>query len=70
MSILTGSLKSKTMKFGAVLVAVGALIETNPSIKALIPDSWYGWIVSGIGVLVWIFRALTTDALADKAQQP
>lgn len=63
---LVGIHRSRTGKVGGLVMAVGALYEFMPQVQELIPTSYYGAIISGLGALMIILRTITTKPLLDR----
>lgn len=59
-------LKSKTMLFSLALVILG-VIEANLSLfQSLIPPQYWGFVVTGIGIVSAVLRMITTQPIKDK----
>ena len=64
---LKGALRSKTIKFNAVIVPIFAMIEQNFGLlQSLIGNKWYGvafMLVSAVNIYL---RSVTTESLETK----
>jgi 4-hydroxybenzoate polyprenyltransferase len=58
--------RSKTQIFGVILVVLGAVQANMGLFSGWLTTETVGWIGSGIGALVCILRAFTTNSLTDK----
>ena len=58
--------KSRTMWFSLALVVLGALMDNFEQLRDLIPPQYYGLSIVTIGVLVAIFRFLTTGPVGEE----
>lgn len=58
--------KSKTVSFGAILIALAVAQEVLPQLQTLLPAGFYGAATGVVGAIVIILRALTSTSLVDK----
>lgn len=59
-------LKSKTMLFSLLLIVFG-VIEANLSLmQSAIPAEYWGFVVTGIGIITAVLRFVTTNGIKDK----
>jgi hypothetical protein len=58
--------KSRTIKFAALLAALGAVQASLELFNAILTPQVYGLITMGIGVAVAVLRVVTTTGLNDK----
>lgn len=63
--MFTKSLKSQTMLFSYALVIMGVISTNLPLMQNIIPEQYYGIIVTVIGILVAMLRLTTTKPLKD-----
>lgn len=66
MNKITKYLKSKTVWFGSILVALGAIQTYLPQIQTLISADTYSIATAAIGVVVIVLRAVTSTSLNQK----
>lgn len=60
--------RSKTQIFAVALVVLGAMQANLEIFSVLFSQATVGYIGSGIGIVVFILRAYTTNSLADKCR--
>lgn len=66
MNALKKIFKSKTMMFSMLLIVLGQ-IEANLSLfQSLIAPQYWGFVVTGIGIISAVLRTVTTTRLSDK----
>lgn len=65
--MLSGLIKSKTAWFGFLVSIVGFFQAQTDFFKAVLPEKYYGYFVSALGVAVIALRLVTTESIADKA---
>ena len=66
-AFVTGAFKSKTMWFGGIISALGALSDNYQYLKELINnDLKFNTVMIAIGVIVSVLRIMTTKPLDEK----
>lgn len=63
MEKLIGSLTSKTSWFALIIIVLGALQQNAEAVTAVVGAGNIGWVMSGIGVVIYALRWVTTAAL-------
>lgn len=63
---VVGAYKSRTIWLSAGVVGLGLLQTYLPQFKDVIPDAYYGILLSGIGIAIGVLRVLTTRSLTEK----
>lgn len=59
-------LKSKTMLFSLLLIVFG-VVETNLSLfQSIVPPQYWGFVVTGIGIVTAVLRFMTTTCISEK----
>lgn len=69
MKKLIGSLKSRTMWFGVVIIALVGLQENAGAVTALVGDEIASKLLYGVGIAIMALRWVTGQSLDEKAEQ-
>jgi hypothetical protein len=65
-AIIKGSLKSKTMWFSGIIMALGAVSDNSQYLRELLEPQVFNMVMIVIGVVVALLRLQTTKPLEDK----
>jgi hypothetical protein len=65
-AIIKGSLKSKTMWFSGIIMALGAVSDNAEYLRNLLDPQSFNMVMIVIGVVVAILRIQTTKPLEEK----
>lgn len=68
--MFSGAIKSKTVWFGFIVSIVGFLQAQTDFFKAILPEKYYGYFVSALGVAVIALRFVTSQSIEDKSNPP
>lgn len=63
---LQAAWRSRTVRFSLLLVILGQLQVYFPLLQKYLTADLYGFLLSSIGVAVFVLRVLTTVPLAEK----
>lgn len=63
---LVASVKSKTIWWAGAVAVFGAAETYLPQMQGMIPDAWYGPIITVVGLVTALLRYGTSEAIADK----
>lgn len=70
---VAGALRSRTMRFGASLVVAGQVLAQLhahlPEIQQYLTAETYGWVTSGIGIAIWVLRAVTDLPIWERGER-
>lgn len=58
--------KSKTQWFNGLLVLVGLVQANIEEFRAIIPPSYFGLVLVGVGMMGWVLRTITTQPIEEK----
>ena len=58
--------KSRQAWFALLLVILGGMQQNQETLTAAVGDSNIGWVMSGVGVAVYILRVITKKPMAEK----
>jgi len=64
-----GSLKSRTIWFGAVVMAVTWLENNSDIVANMVPDEYSGLVGYAVGIAIWFFRYATVKPLEEMAPE-
>ncbi len=64
-----GSLKSRTIWFGAAVMAVTWLENNSDIVANMVPDEYSGLVGYAVGIAIWFFRYATVKPLEEKAPE-